>query len=115
MAHRTGFGKLERTVLSVNRLPPDVRIAIVALKNALRGGANLVVFQNRGTVLPATAHGQVYYEFQVGQARATTAEHPTLAGSRRLVGLVDAGRNLLKLYFTDEHYAAGSWHQLQYP
>ncbi len=120
MAHRTGFGKLERTVLSVNRLPPDVRVAIVQFKNALRGGGNLQVFGNRdpnggGSILPATAAGQVYYEFQVGQARAPTVEFPTLSGSRRLVGLVDAGRNLLKLYFSDEHYAAGSWHQLQYP
>jgi guanyl-specific ribonuclease Sa len=115
MAHRTGFGKLERTVLSVNRLPPDVRIAIANFKNQLRGGANLVVFHNRENVLPATAHGQMYYEFQVGEARAATAEFPTTAGSRRLAGLVDAGRNLLKIYFTDEHYAAGSWFQLQFP
>ena len=115
MAHRTGFGKLERTVLSVNRLPPDVRMAIVNFKNHLRSGANLVVFHNRENVLPATAHGQCYYEFQVGAARAPTAQFPTTAGERRIVGLVDAADNLLKIYFTDEHYAAGSWFQLQYP
>ena len=115
MAHRTGFGKLERTVLSVNRLPPDVRMAIVNFKNQLRGGGNMVVFHNRENVLPATAHGQCYYEFQVGAARMPTAQFPTTAGERRIVGLVDAADNLLRIYFTDEHYAAGSWFQLQYP
>ncbi|MEX2188697.1 MAG: hypothetical protein WD875_17950 [Pirellulales bacterium] len=115
MAHRTGFGKLERTVLSINRLPPDVRVAIVQFKNALRGGAGLDVFHNNEGVLPPTAHGQMYYKCQVGQARAATAQFPTLDGSRRLAGLVDAGRNLLKLYFSDDHYKGGSWHQLQYP
>lgn len=115
MAHRVGFGKLERTVLSVARLPPDVRLAIINFKNQLHGGANLVVFHNREGVLPATAHGQAYYEFQVGAARTPTARFPTTAGCRRIVGLVDAGNNLLKIYFTDEHYRAGSWFQLQFP
>jgi guanyl-specific ribonuclease Sa len=115
MAHKIGFGKLERTVLSVARLPPDLRAAIIHFKNQFRHGANLVVFQNRENVLPATAHGQCYYEFQVGAARAPTAEFPTTAGRRRIVGLSDAGNNLLKIYFTDEHYAAGSWFQLQWP
>jgi guanyl-specific ribonuclease Sa len=118
MAKKVGFGKLEREMLSNDRLPPDVRIALVEFKNNLkvgrniRAGANLIPFENREGGLPSAAVGQVYYEHQVGEAHAGD---PEPRGKRRLVALVDPGRNILKIYFTDAHYTLGKWNQLQYP
>jgi guanyl-specific ribonuclease Sa len=112
MAETVGFGRLERQMLSNDRLPQDVRVALIGLKNDLRAGTRLETFWNREGVLPPVAAGQVYYEYQVGQAHAGD---PRPRGSRRLVGLVDAGRNLLRVYFTDSHYTGGQWMQLQYP
>ena len=112
MAKTVGFGKLERGMLSNDRLPVDVRIALAEFKNQLKAGRQLVPFENREDGLPATAAGQTYYEYQVGQAHAGDAQP---RGKRRLVALVDAGRNVLRMYFTDAHYTLGGWVQLQYP
>jgi hypothetical protein len=115
VAYSVGFGKLEREVLSNDRLPTDVRLALVCFKQALRSRDHLQPFDNEGTVLPEALAGQTYYKFQVGEARSPTPEHPSLAGSRRLVALVDPCQRVLKIYFTDDHYRPGSWWQLQYP
>ena len=112
MAETVGFGKLEREMLSNERLPPDVRIALVEFKQRIRSSVGLVVFQNSERGLPAAAAGQTYYEHQVGAAHTGDAQP---RGKRRLVALVDAGRNILKIYFSDAHYAIGCWVQLQYP
>ncbi len=112
MGYTVGFGKLERRVLSNAQLPPDVRVAVATFKNLLRTGANLDVFENAENGLPALAAGQIYYEYQVGQAHAGD---PRPRGKRRLVALVDAGRNIVKIYFSDSHYTQGQWMQLQYP
>jgi hypothetical protein len=109
MAKSVGFGKLEREMISNDRLPPDLRMAIVEFKNNLK--MNLGLKPYRGEGLPAVAHGQQYYERQVGEAHEGD---PEPRGKRRLVALVDAGRNILKLYFTEIHYK-GKWKQLQYP
>lgn len=117
MATTVGFGKLEREMLSNDRLPHPLRVAIIEFKNQIRTGlpGPPVVFHNHGTVLPTAAAGQTYYEFQVGQARAATPQFPTLRGKYRLVALVDAGNTIRKMYYTQEHYDAGTWWQLQYP
>ncbi|MCU0958716.1 MAG: hypothetical protein MUF48_01305 [Pirellulaceae bacterium] len=112
MGKTVGFGKLSRAMLSNERLPPDVRVAVVTFKQQLRSGQALTVYENRDGGLPATAAGQTYYEFQVGQAHPGD---PQPRGKRRLVALVDAGRNILKMYFSDAHYLLGAWQQLQYP
>lgn len=112
MAKNVGFGKLERAMLSNDRLPPDVRMAVVELKNRLKTGGAFTAYENNDGGLPAAAAGQQYYEYQVGQAHEGD---PRPRGKRRLVALVDAGRNLLKLYFSDSHYTQGEWQQLQYP
>ncbi len=112
---KTGFGKLERDVISNDSLPNDVRMAIANFKNQIKTQQGLVVFHNHEEGLPMAAAGQTYYEYQVGMARAATPRDPHARGKRRLVGLVDAGFNLLQLYFTDAHYTAGEWKQLQYP
>ena len=112
MAKTVGFGKLEREMLSNDRLPHDLRIAVINCKNQSRSGTGLTPFENRSNVLPPVAAGQMFYEFQVGQAHRGD---PRLRGKRRLVALVDARRNVLKLYFSDVHYTKGEWMQLQYP
>jgi guanyl-specific ribonuclease Sa len=118
MAKTVGFGKLEREMLSNDRLPADVRIAIVEFKNSLkvvknlRTGANLTEYENRDDGLPTAAVGQKYFEYQVGQANPGDSRP---RGRRRLVGLIDSGGNLLKLYFSDDHYTLRQWKQLQYP
>jgi guanyl-specific ribonuclease Sa len=112
MPTTTGFGKLEREMLSNDRLPPDLRIALIAFKNDVKTGRNLTPYENRDGGLPAAAAGQTYYEYQVGEAHA---EDPRPRGKRRLVALLDPARNILKIYFTDSHYTLGEWKQLQYP
>src|SRR4051812_6496524 len=99
-------------MLSNDRLPPDVRVAIVGFKNDLKTARNLVVYENRDGGLPPSSVGQTYYEYQVGQAHPGD---PQPRGKRRLVALVDAGWNILKIYFTDAHYTLGEWKQLQFP
>jgi guanyl-specific ribonuclease Sa len=112
MAKTVGFGKLQREMLSNERLPLDVRLAVIGCKNQIKTGRGLTVFDNREGGLPRVAAGQAYYEYQVGQAHQGDAQ---ARGKRRLVALVDAGRNVLRLYFTDSHYTLGEWRQLQYP
>jgi guanyl-specific ribonuclease Sa len=99
-------------MLSNDRLPPDVHVALIEFKNQIRIGRGLEVFENREGGLPAAAAGQIYYEYQVGQAHPGDSQP---RGKRRLVTLVDAGRKILKVYFTDSHYTLGRWMQLQYP
>ncbi len=116
MATTIGFGKLQRAMLSNDRLPPDVRVALIDFKNQIHRGNPLPeVFRNDEGELPATAAGHVYYKYRVGQARVPTPEHPSTRGSRRLVALVDAGGNILRMYFTGNHYTRGPWYELQYP
>ena len=118
MAKTIGFGKLEREMLSNDRLPPDVRVAVVEFKNDLKvgrnlkTGGNLTPYDNRDGGLPSATVGQTYYEHQVGQAHQGD---PRPRGKRRLVALVDPSRNILKIYFTDAHYTLGEWRQLQFP
>ncbi len=116
MAKTVGFGKLQRQMLSNDRLPGDVRRAVIEFKNQISRGNPLPrVYENRDGGLPATAAGQVYYEYQVGQATASTPSDPNARGARRLVALVDAGRTILRMYFTGDHYLPGQWFELQYP
>jgi guanyl-specific ribonuclease Sa len=118
MAKTVGFGKLAREMLSNERLPPDVRVAIIEFKNSLKVGVNIKTraklkpHHNREGLLPTLAHGQKYFEFDVGRAHPDDEEE---RGVRRLVGLVDSQMNLLKIYFSDSHYTGGVWQQLQYP
>lgn len=117
MSYTKGFGKLERGVWSNDRLPADVRIARIQFKQQIRTWLPQppTEFENYQNVLPQAGNGQTYYEYQVGEATAPTEEFPTLRGRRRLVALADAGRNVLKMYFSDDHYAAGSWVELEHP
>jgi len=99
-------------MLSNDRLAPDVRTAVVEFKNRIKTGQPLTVFENHEGGLPPVAAGQTYYEHQVGWAHPGDRQP---RGKRLLVALLDAGRNVLRMYFSDAHYAAGEWKQLQYP
>ena len=118
MAKTVGFGKLRREMLSNDRLPLDVRVAIAEFKNNLKAGMDLKTrgkltpFENREGLLPSAAAGQTYFKHQVGKAHQGDPREP---GNRRLVALIDAGRNVLRIYFTDFHYTGGVWRQLQHP
>ena len=112
MAKTVGFGKQERQMLSNARLPPDVRVAIIDFKNRIKIGRGLVPFENREGRLPELAAGQSYYEHQVGEAHQGDARR---RGKRRLVALVDASQNVLRMYFSEGHYTRGVWMELQYP
>ena len=108
MAYTVGFGKLEHEVISNDRLPADVQEARIHFKNEIRAAypdpeKTLVVFENghhryivddlsKGKklhrfeqVLPKAGHGEVYYEYDVGQATVATARDPKARGERRLV------------------------------
>jgi guanyl-specific ribonuclease Sa len=116
MTRTTGFGKLERQLMSNDRLPAPARVALIELKSQIRHGkAHPAVFENREAGLPTLAAGQTYYEHQVGGARESTPGDPNARGSHRLVALVDAGNNVLKVFYTERHYAVGEWRELQYP
>jgi guanyl-specific ribonuclease Sa len=116
MSKTVGFGKLERQMMSNDRLPPDVRIAIIEFKNQIRRGDALPArFGNREEGLPSAAAGQQYYEYDVGQARVPTSGDSGARGVRRLVALVDPGRNIPRMYFSGDHYVPGQWYELQYP
>ena len=113
MGKTTGFGKLERGMLSNNALPGDVRVAIIELKNALKSGQKVKQFDNEEEGLPDAAVGQSYVEFDVGAAHEGDRGSPR--GRRRLVALIDPSRSIVQLYFSDTHYQVGEWKQLQYP
>jgi hypothetical protein len=92
-------------------LPPDALIALIEVKNLVRSGRKLKEFENdrgntplEGPPLPDPAKGCVYYEYQVGQTRLGER------GSRRLVVEVNAkSRQILEVYFTEEHYGKFSF------
>lgn len=109
--------KSQIPVASKASLPTDLQQAIIAFKNALRGGQNITTFYNnkpneRGnrhagaSPLPRLANGCCYKEFDVGAGRSNR-------GSRRIVAEVNEKSNqILEIYFTDEHYAKGSFVRL---
>ena len=118
MAKTVGFGKRERKMLSNDRLPHDVRVAVTEFKHDLKAGMNLRTggkldpYENRDGGLPPAPVGHAYFEYQVGHAREGDSRP---CGKRRLVALVGPGRNVLTIYFTDTHYTLGEWKQLQFP
>lgn len=120
MAAFTGFGKQEYELVGNDRLPEDLRVAIIEFKNSLKAGIDLktgrllkdLEFENREGELPPLSAGNRYYKYRVGQAHAGD-DRP--AGKRRLVALVNPARVILKIYFTETHYPSPRWMLLQYP
>jgi guanyl-specific ribonuclease Sa len=90
-------------------LPPDASMALIEAKNLLKAGGRLPLFLNdrgnspgEGSPLPVPSQGCVYYEKQVGQARAGDLRP---RGSKRLVLEVNTSSNqVMEVYFTEDHY-----------
>lgn len=109
-------GKISKSqipILPRISLPPDASIALIEAKNLIRAGAKLKLFENKqgrtpleGSPLPGLSDGCTYYEHRVGRAHPGD---PLPGGVRRLVFEVnDKSRQILEVYFTDEHYGKGS-------
>ena len=108
------MAKQKSLIPTVGRLTlaEDVRIAITNLKNRIGVGIppRSQIFHNRPSVLPNLDDGCEYYEFQVGAAHPGDAQP---AGKRRLVVEVNVKpRQVREIYFTDEHYAHGSFRRV---
>jgi hypothetical protein len=105
------IAKSQVPVKSASSLPPDVRFALITAKNQLKAGLVLRRFRNEqgrddteGPPLPKPSAGCDYYEVQVGEAREGDPQGE--AGSKRLVLEVNSSsRQLMEIYFTEEHYA----------
>lgn len=107
-------GKLSKSqipMMSRSQLPADVQAAVIRFKNQIRSGAGLTPFGNTnrpgmGSPLPNLAAGCAYYECRVGGAHPGDARP---GGVRRLVAEVNIKpRQVLEMYFTDDHYSKGS-------
>ena len=89
MAKTIGFGKLEREMLSNDRLPPDVRVAVVEFKNDLkagrnlRTGGNLTPYDNQdgGLPLAAVGHPKRTTPVDAGQGLGRTINSRTIVRS----------------------------------
>ena len=94
-------------------IPDQIAQAIADAKNSLRArlpGRN-GIFDNRPPVLPKLDDGCEYFEFDVGAARPGDALGQR--GKRRLViEVVTKPRQVREVYFTDQHYTAGSFRRV---
>ncbi len=99
-------------------LPDVVRRALIDAKNRIRNQQGLVVFQNNfgagrgdGSPLPKVSQGCIYYEFDAGTAHPASAApgQPPNRGSFRMIFEVnETSRQVLEIYYTDEHYQKGT-------
>src|ERR1041385_68351 len=95
-------------------LPPEVREFVAHGKNHIRAWHGVRSFQNKrgedqwdGAPLPKCSAGCGYVEYQVGAAHPND---PRRAGKRRLVFEVHIPtRKIQRTYYTDRHYAKGSF------
>ena len=79
-----------------DKLPIFVREPIRELRENINNG-NPRVFNNDEGRLP-NAHGNTYYEYDVGEARDGSR------GRHRIVALVSDGDKLEALYYSNDHY-----------
>ena len=109
--------RLATRVRVVDRLEPEDRydLVVVAMQKAGRRALQLAVDVSApDSVRAAVAR----CESELGPIDVhapPTEDDPNSRGSHRLVALVDAGGSILKMYYSQEHYEAGYWSQLQYP
>jgi hypothetical protein len=114
----SGFIHIDRIkTRAYSLLPPQVQEAIIHVKNTLKtdpaGAAALTPWGNSfggpadGPPLPKVSVGCRYYEEDVGAA------HPNDPlggrGRRRLVFEIDPVSKIKETYYTEQHYAKGSF------
>jgi guanyl-specific ribonuclease Sa len=96
--------------ISRNSLAADVRMAIASFTNQLKLAlpSKDDIYQNRENRLPRPDNGCEYYEQQVSTARP--GDPISERGKRRLVfEVVVKPREIRRFYFSDDHYAVGSF------
>ena len=92
-------------------LPPEVREAIASAKN--HGVENLTAYRNEygapldGPPLPKIDAGCTYREADVGQAHENDPKGQR--GRRRLVFEVESRGRIRNTYYTEAHYAKGTF------
>ena len=92
-------------------LPPEVRAAIARAKN--HGVENLRQYANEfgapedGPPLPKIGAGCTYREADVGQAHKDDPKGRR--GQRRLVFEVESRGRIRNIYYTEDHYAKGTF------
>ena len=79
-------------------------------------GSNLFTGGSAGGRLLAIRCGRRFAgRFHFGLDSLPDTPRRGQARKQRLLALVNPGRNILKIYFTDAHYTLGEWKQLQFP
>ncbi len=94
-------------------LPPEVQRAIIDVKNNPRGGLDLQEYKNKfgapgdGPPLPKVSAGNTYREKDVGAAHPNDSKSGR--GKRRLVFEVNGAGRIQETYYSEAHYAKGSF------
>jgi guanyl-specific ribonuclease Sa len=115
MSGRIHVDRIERRAYVT--LPPEVRAAIINVKNILKGdprGAGALALYgnafggpNDGPPLPKVSAGCSYREADVGRAHRDDPRGGR--GVRRLVFEIDPTGKIRETYYTEEHYEKGSF------
>jgi hypothetical protein len=125
--------------VSRHSLPQDLQVAIIEFTNAVKNGSRLYTHANLEGHLPSPGRGQYYLEEYVGSNRQGGAGVRRIAAlvgpkktSARSAGRapkweeksdgtwkypeLDSGgaRRIWRVYFSDDHYAAGSWTEVSW-
>jgi guanyl-specific ribonuclease Sa len=80
-----------------DRAPAFVKEAIRELRFEITNG-HPTVFNNAEGHLPPAGRGNTYYEYDVGMDRMGGR------GAHRIVALASANKDLIALYYTNDHY-----------
>jgi hypothetical protein len=115
------IAKSQVPILGRDSLPPDVREAVINVKNEHRRGElirKVNEFANRrdplnasGPPLPTPQQGCAYFEWDVGHAN--DGDTISRRGRKRLVLEVNTSSLEIKeIYYTDEHYAKFSFFRI---
>ena len=98
---------------ALGSLAPEVRAAIIEVKNLGPGALRLPEYGNAfggpkdGPPLPKASAGCSYRERDVGKAHPNDPKGAR--GKRRLVFEVHAAGKIMEIFYTEEHYEKGSF------
>jgi hypothetical protein len=106
-------GRIAKSQIPVRHqgsLTEDARRSLIELKNCVKAGHRLEPFGNafgsfplQGPPLPDLSQGCRYFEFDAGQARP--GDEMGIRGAKRFVIELNVkSRQIMEIYFTDEHY-----------
>ena len=92
--------------ISRDKAPEFVKEAIRELRYEISTG-HPTVFNNAEGRLPAAGRGNTYYEYDVGMDRGGGR------GAHRIVALAGSGKELIALYYTNDHYGQ-EWTSIEF-